>query len=497
MHYSWLMAVAVAVGLAAGGSAAYGQGTLVWSDDFIGTSLNTADWEIMIGDGTAYGTPAGWGNNELQYYTGRSQNLSVSGGYLHIIARAESYAGYNYTSARLRTLDKHDYLYGRIEARIKLPSTQGIWPAFWMLPSDAVYGGWAASGEIDIMESVNVATTVYGTIHYGGPWPQNTNSGGSVSGGVNYGAAFHDYAIEWEPDSIRWYVDGVFYHAESSSTWYSTAAPGNDRAPFDQYFHLLLNVAVGGNWPGAPNGSTVLPQEMLVDWVRVYAYEPPTQTPYLGQARAIPGVIQAEDFDNGGEGLAYHDCDGANQGGAYRASEGVDLEACSEGGFDVGWMCSGEWLEYSVEVAQTGTYRLQARVASQSTGGGFRVEFDGAGIAGAIVVPVTGGWQSWVTVTTLADLTAGPHVMRFVNTAGSSEYNVNWFSWIAIPPGDIDQDGDVDLGDVAAWVDCMSGAGVTTPPTGCTAAEFARCDLDDDGDVDLADFTTVQEAVGG
>jgi len=240
--------------------------SLVWSDEFDGSTLNLANWEYMIGDGTSYGLPSGWGNNELQYYTDRPENIYVQDGNLVIVAREESYHGYDYTSARIRSLNKQDFLYGRMEARIKLPTTQGMWPAFWMLPTDSVYGGWAASGEIDIVESVNIADTVYAAIHYGGEWPDNTYSGGSYADGTDFSLDFHTYAIEWELAEIRWYVDGILYNNETS--WWSSG--GDFPAPFDQLFHFLLNIAVGGNWPGSPDGSTVLPQQMVVDYVRVY-----------------------------------------------------------------------------------------------------------------------------------------------------------------------------------------------------------------------------------
>lgn len=243
---------------------------LVFSDEFYGSRINYENWSHQLGDGTAYGLPAGWGNNELQYYTPRPENSYVSNGNLVIVARHEPYQGRNYTSARLRSFAKQDFLYGRIEARIKLPSTQGIWPAFWMLPTDWEYGGWAASGEIDIVESTNVADTIYGAIHYGGQWPANTSSGGSYSDGNDFSDDFHTYAIDWEPTRIRWYVDGILYNAENS--WWSSG--GSYPAPFDKPFHLLLNVAVGGNWPGDPNESSTFPQEMLIDYVRVYQKTP-------------------------------------------------------------------------------------------------------------------------------------------------------------------------------------------------------------------------------
>ncbi len=244
----------------------------IWSDEFDGRAIDPANWEHMIGDGTAYGLPAGWGNGELQHYTDRPDNSFVAGGYLHIVAREEPFAGYNYTSARLRTKCNQDFLYGRLEARMQLPTGQGMWPAFWMLPTDEAYGGWAASGEIDIMESANIPTAIDGTIHFGGPWPNNIFSGGTFSDDTDFSGGFHTFAIEWRADAILWYVDGVRYHTETSANWYSDGAPGNGRAPFDQHFHLLLNVAVGGRFPSPPDGSTAFPQEMLVDWVRVYEF---------------------------------------------------------------------------------------------------------------------------------------------------------------------------------------------------------------------------------
>ena len=244
------------------------QWTLAWSDEFDGPSLDTGVWEHMLGSGTAYGLPAGWGNNELQIYTSDSANSYVQNGSLHLVAVKTG--GSSYTSARLRTQGNLDILYGRIEARMKIPSGQGMWPAFWMLPTGSPYGGWASSGEIDIMESTGIADRVYGTIHFGDYWPNNASNGGSYAGGNDYGSTFHTMAIEWEPDQMRWYMDNVMYHSVNSSQWYSVAAPGNSRAPFDTPFHLLLNVAVGGDWPGYPDGSTVFPQTLEVDYVRVY-----------------------------------------------------------------------------------------------------------------------------------------------------------------------------------------------------------------------------------
>ncbi len=253
---------------------------LVWSEEFDGTELDLDTWLPQVGDGTAEGIP-GWGNNELQYY--QAENAVVANGVLTITARQESVEGYNYTSARITTQDRVAFRYGRIEARMKLPGGQGIWPAFWMLSQDSPYGGWPNAGEIDIMEAINLGVggkrSVFGTIHYGGiaDFPDNwvftgksTNVGSEATGDLPTDV-FHNYAIEWDADEIRWYVDDVLF-ATQNNWWTDTAATDAGAAypaPFNQAFHILLNVAVGGNLPGPPSG-TAFPVTMEVDWVRVY-----------------------------------------------------------------------------------------------------------------------------------------------------------------------------------------------------------------------------------
>jgi beta-glucanase (GH16 family) len=245
------------------------NGSPVWSDEFNGTSVDTDNWEFQIGNGTDYDLPDGWGNNELQYY--REENASVEDGYLSITAKEENFGGKSYTSARLRTKNKADFLYGKIEARIMLPTGQGMWSAFWMLPTDQVYGGWAASGEIDILEATNIPTEVRGTIHYGGEWPANVYSTAPYTEEIDeeitdFSDDFHVYTLLWDTTEIRWYVDGN--HFSTKTYWYSTG--GEYPAPFDKRFHLLLNLAVGGTLPGPPDQTTVFPQKLLVDWIRVY-----------------------------------------------------------------------------------------------------------------------------------------------------------------------------------------------------------------------------------
>ncbi|MBL7815095.1 MAG: family 16 glycosylhydrolase [Saprospiraceae bacterium] len=229
---------------------------LVWSDEFDGSSLNTAKWSYQVGAG-------GWGNNELQYYT-NGANVEVSNGTLKIRAKQESFNGSNYTSSRILSQYKGDFRYGKFEARMKLPFGQGIWPAFWLMPTNSEYGTWPRSGEIDVMELLgHQPNIVYGTIHSG------TSAGATVSSSANYTLPsgsfaddFHTFSIEWSPTEVKWLVDGTLYSTKT----------GSDISPwvFDKTFHAILNVAVGGNWPGAPNGTTVFPQTMEVDYVRIY-----------------------------------------------------------------------------------------------------------------------------------------------------------------------------------------------------------------------------------
>ena len=242
--------------------------TLVWNDEFDGTSLNESNWSYMYGDGSNYGNP-GWGNGEAQFYT--KNNTRVQNGQLIITAKAESLGGKNYTSSRLRTAGKVYTTYGRIEASISLPAIAGMWPAFWMLPeSDTPYGGWAAGGEIDIMEAKGrVNTSTSGALHFGEVGRSTYISNNQTFPNQTF-EGFHVYAIEWEEHEIRWYVDDRLFMICSSDQWWS-ANSDRDTAPFDVDFHILLNMAVGGHF----DGYTLPPEgfesaEMCVDYVRIY-----------------------------------------------------------------------------------------------------------------------------------------------------------------------------------------------------------------------------------
>lgn len=242
-----------------------GVWTLVWEDGFEGAGLDTTKWETQVGDGCDLGI-CGWGNEELQWYSPR--NATVADGVLTITAEREANGGRAYTSARLRTKGRGDWTFARVEVRARMPRGQGMWSAVWMLPTDEVYGGWAASGEIDIVEHLgHEPATVYGTLHYGGTWPANQSSGTSYSlSSGTFAADFHVFALEWEEGEIRWYVDDVLY--QTQTRWNTPAA--SFPAPFDRRFHLLVNLAVGGTWPGNPDEATTFPQVLTIDWVRVY-----------------------------------------------------------------------------------------------------------------------------------------------------------------------------------------------------------------------------------
>ncbi|MEX2498290.1 MAG: family 16 glycosylhydrolase [Wenzhouxiangellaceae bacterium] len=256
----------IALGLFAGAAVAQSCQNLVWSDEFDGTQVDLNNWEFQVGDGCAEGI-CGWGNNELQYY--RAENATVDNGVLKITAKRERVRANAYTSARMRTANmpgSGEWTNGRFEARIKLPEGQGLWPAFWMLPTDPDVG-WPTSGEIDIVESTGKASMLaFGTIHFGDPWPDNSFTGNHIlTQPGKWSDGFHIYAIEWTPFEIRWYLDDILYSVKTPA---DMADPGF--WTFENYqYHFLLNVAVGGTLGGAVDDS-IFPVNMEVDYVRVY-----------------------------------------------------------------------------------------------------------------------------------------------------------------------------------------------------------------------------------
>jgi beta-glucanase (GH16 family) len=242
---------------------------LVWADEFEGDGLpDSTRWGYDVGG-------HGWGNDELQYYTERRpENARIAAGRLVIEARREPMEGREYTSARLVTKGRGDWLYGRIEARARLPSGRGTWPAIWMLPTEWRYGGWPESGEIDIMEHVgHDPDVVHATVHTAAYNHLEGTQVGAARVVPTARAAFHVYAVEWTPAEIRGYIDGIHYFSFPNERL-SSAAATHREWPFDQPFHLVLNVAVGGGWGGAEGvDPDIWPQRMEVDYVRVYRWE--------------------------------------------------------------------------------------------------------------------------------------------------------------------------------------------------------------------------------
>lgn len=241
------------------------RGTLVWSDEFNGNHLDPKKWVAVTND-------SGYGNNEQEYYTSRPANVQVDNGILLLTARREKYTGKNgqtrlYTSGRIETRGRFELKYGRVEARIKMPRGQGIWSAFWMLGSDYARVGWPNCGEIDIMENVGFEPSeVHGSLHGPGYSGSNPLTGVyTLPDGRHFSDGYHTFAAEWSPHAIRFYVDGVLYETQTPKD-----IPAGRAWAFDHPFYIILNVAVGGFWPGYPNATTRFPQTMKVDYVRVY-----------------------------------------------------------------------------------------------------------------------------------------------------------------------------------------------------------------------------------
>ncbi|WP_203289475.1 carbohydrate binding domain-containing protein [Metabacillus sp. cB07] len=299
---SFFMAIGGSVVHADNGTEKKGQGEnvkkpkweLVWADEFNTDEIDKSKWSFDIGnwivDENGNGVAQGWGNNEKEYYTDSKENAYTKDGKLILKAKKEQttdqFGTYDYTSAKVKTKGLFSHKYGRYEIKAKLPSGKGIWPALWMLPEEDKYGTWAASGEIDIMESWgSKPNLVAGTIHYGEGWPNNKYTGKDYE--FKDGSTtedWHTYALEWEPGELRWYVDGEHYQTQNK--WYSkgtgNAANFSYPAPFDQNFYLIMNLAVGGWFDGDPDASTVFPKQMEIDYVRVFdlkngKYKTPTE----------------------------------------------------------------------------------------------------------------------------------------------------------------------------------------------------------------------------
>ncbi len=378
--------------------------SLIWSDDFTGedgSAIDSSKWGFDIGGN-------GWGNAELQYYTNRTANVYIQNNMCVIKAMKENYGGNQYTSGRILTARKFDFTYGKVEAAVKLPYGQGIWPAFWMLGANVNSGApWPICGEIDIMEHMGrEPSTIYGVIHgpgYSGG--KRLEASYSISGKFNDG--FHKFAVEWEPNVIRWYCDGNLYQTRTS------ADLGGKPWVFDHDFFIIFNLAVGGQWPGFPDPTTIFPQYLTIDYIRVYqkGTETPAGTtgPALAQQAAlIPGLVEAENFT---------------------AMSGIQVEKCSEGGRNVAWVDTGDWMEYKVNVQSSGTYKVEYRVASPNAIG--KIDFrSGNDVVRTVSVPDTGGWQAWTTASVHINLHAGLQMIQIY--ANSGGFNLNWLRFTLV-----------------------------------------------------------------
>ncbi|OQP61755.1 carbohydrate-binding protein [Niastella vici] len=444
---------------------------LVWQDEF--TNGISSDWVFETGNGSG-----GWGNNELEYY--RAENATVENGQLVITAKNESYGGYNYTSARMKTQGKKSWKFGKIEARIKMPAFSGIWPAFWMLGDNISSVGWPSCGELDIMEHINSENINYGTAHWSDPNGQHASYGGNTGVTVT---DYHVYSIEWDTNYIRWFVDGVKYHE------IYIGGGINGTSEFQNNFFILLNMAVGGNWPGFNIDNGGFPAKMYVDYVRVYqdgggsvtgpvvvyqdcnyggtavALNPGSYT--LSQLQAL-GVandwVSSIKVQSGYKATLYWDdnysgstlvktaddaClvdDGWNdkvssivigsntasstliQAESYSNMSGVQTEATTDdgGGLNVGYIDAGDWMAYpAVNFPTSGSYLIEYRVASLSGGGRLSTDLNaGSIVLGQLDVPSTGGWQNWTTISHTVNVTAGTYNPGIYAVAGG--WNLNW-----------------------------------------------------------------------
>jgi len=280
--------------------------TLVWSDEFNGSTIDESKWNFETGNGNW-----GWGNGEHQYY--RQENASIENGKLVIEARNESYGGFNYTSTRMQTRNKADFLYGKVSASIKVPSAGGTWPAFWMMPTNSVYGGWPNSGEIDIMEHYgcdpgHVHSTVHNNIYNwnGGIPPTSYSTYTSATSG------FHVYEVEWNENQMDFYVDDEYLgtYFKSNGGW--------QQWPYDQEFYLILNLAIGSHFMQCDTQDDLFPQRLEVDYVRVYQLiECPLQGDVSGDDNLdVIDIVQLVEFILNPNSSEIDNCSDINNDGS-------------------------------------------------------------------------------------------------------------------------------------------------------------------------------------
>lgn len=453
---------------------------LVWYDEFEGTEVDLTKWNFETGG-------HGWGNGEAQYYT-NGDNASVEDGCLIIEARQETIGNNNYTSSRMNNANKGSFLYGRIEVRAKLPSTGGTWPAIWTLPTEWSYGDWPDCGEIDIMEHTgNNLGYVFGTIHTGA---YNHQAGTQKGAGVwmpDVVNTFHTYALEWYPDRLDWYYDDqIIFTFENEYNTYAEwpfdiehhimlniAVGGglggtiNHNGTWPQHMYIdyvriydfdlgagdtippttptnlqaeVSGVSVDLSWTISTDNNYIekyyiLKNNEVVDStsgsrINLIRLEPLTQYTFGIQAKDFGGnfseiatvIATTEDIES-------FSIPGKFEAEDYLYMEGMESEICTDigGGYNMGYIDEGDWLEYSIEVESEGKYFLSTRAASQSSTGKFELLDQDQNVLTTVTTPVTGGWQVWTTIVSEGFmLTEG--VQNITIKSLAEEYNLNWFA---------------------------------------------------------------------
>lgn len=413
---------------------------LVWSDEFSGDSVDTNKWSFTIGGG-------GFGNNEQQYYTDSTENAYIENGCLVLNAIQESNGEENYTSAKLSSTSS--WTYGRYEFRAKLPGGTGLWPAIWMLPKDInVYGGeWPICGEIDIMEYMGSdRDTVLGTLHYGNPWVYNT---GYYDINGSFEDDFHDFVLEWLPGEFRWYVDGNLYQIQQD--WYSADSSGTYSypAPFNQEFYLMLNLAVGGFFPGDPNPADWTSTKFYIDYVRVYEYGGDLTPDSGSSSTQTPNVnlLQNSDFTTDYAGWTTW-----SENGAVFSVADSTLKA------DIYTTLPNTWstqFYQNVDVYSSTTYRISFR-AKSSVSRPITIGVEGVNNAALFnsTFTATPEWQTYTYDFAPSVSCGGAKLLFFLgNVEGSQnvEHTVSFDDITLIPlPDDIVTNGNF-VNDLTSW----------------------------------------------
>ena len=320
---------------------------LVWHDEFDGETLDRADWNREI-------RKAYWTNNELQAYTGGDANIFLRDGKLVLkaIKHVNEKGSVSYTSGKVQTQDKHDFLYGKIVVRAKVPQGQGLWPAIWMMPTrESKYGSWPRCGEIDIMEILGHQTNIsYANLHYGEPHAEQQGVY-TLTDGTSFSDDFHEFGVEWEPGEFRFYIDGELFHTVND--WYS-ASFGQERpypAPFNQTFYLQLNLAVGGTWPGNPDETTDFDRaEFEIDYVRVYQ-KPVYDTNVTKPEKQFRSAGQDGNFVVNGDFAVAENVNDSADWVYYQCSGGNAAVSIQDGAIVIDTRTAGS-LDYSVQLYQ-------------------------------------------------------------------------------------------------------------------------------------------------